>query len=402
MDYLLVGVAFGLIVTVIAVIMVAIKISRSERMIQTAMSNSEAMTRLTESLLNQQAKLEGQLAQMSNDGAASQSEIHKTLSERLDAVSKRLGDSLAQTTENTNKTVTERLDKVSKLLGESLTQTTEKTTQSLSDLQQRLAIIDKAQDNLTNLSSQVVSLQDILANKQARGAFGEIQLNDLVKSALPPSAYEFQVTLGNSKRADCLIKLPNPPGSIVVDAKFPLESYHLMRNAETEAELQSARRAFSTAMTKHISDISQKYIIAEETAESALLFLPSEAVYAELHTNFPDILQRSYDARVWIVSPTTLMATLNTVRSVLKDSQMREQAGVIQKEVGVLLKDVDRLDKRVDNLSRHFAQASKDITDIETSSRKITSRGEKIESLQFEEEGGNEELLSNPSEPLIQ
>jgi len=396
MEFVLIG-----IVIVLAIVtgLVALKIGKSEKMIQVAMTNSENLTRLTEGLLNQQVKLEGQLTQMSTDGAASQSAINKTLAERLDNVSKRLGDSLVQSTENTNKTVTERLDKVTIQLGESLSQTTEKTGKALSELQARLAIIDKAQDNLTDLSSQVVGLQDILANKQARGAFGELQLNDLVKSALPPSAYDFQVTLSNGKRADCLIKLPNPPGSIVVDAKFPLESYHLLRNAENDADLQIARRAFISAMGKHINDISQKYIIDEETAESALLFLPSEAVYAELHSNFPQVLQKSYDARVWIVSPTTLMATLNTVRAVLKDSQMREQAGVIQKEVGVLLKDVERLDKRVDSLSRHFAQASKDVGDIETSSRKIISRGEKIEDLQLGEQD-SEELLTNPAEML--
>lgn len=396
MEFVLIGVV---IVLVLALALLALKISKSEKMLQNAMQNSENLTRLTEGLLNQQSKLEGQLSQMSTDGAASQSAINKTLAERLDAVSKRLGDSLAQQTENTNKTVTDRLDKVSKLLGESITQTTEKTSKSLSELQQRLAIIDKAQDNLTNLSTQVVGLQDILANKQARGAFGELQLNDLVKSALPPSSYVFQATLSNGKRADCLIKLPNPPGSIVIDAKFPLESFHLMRNAETDADRQIANRAFVTAMTKHIADISQKYIIADETAESALLFLPSEAVYAELHTNFPQILQKSYDARVWIVSPTTLMATLNTVRAVLKDSQMREQAGVIQKEVGVLLKDIERLDKRVENLSKHFSQASRDIVDIETSSRKISGRAEKIEDLQLGEQT-SEELLANPTEVL--
>ncbi len=385
----------------IAIALVALKIGKSEKMLQNALQNSENLARLTEGMLNQQSKLEGQLSQMSTEGAASQSAINRTLAERLDAVSKRLGDSLAQQTEHTNKTVTDRLDKVSKLLGDSLNQTTEKTSKSLSELQQRLAIIDQAQSNLTDLSTQVVGLQDILANKQARGAFGEIQLNDLVKSALPPSSYDFQVTLSNSKRADCLIKLPNPPGSIVVDAKFPLESYHQMRNAQTDSDQQIANRSFVTAMTKHISDISQKYIIADETAESALLFLPSEAVYAELHSNFPQILQKSYDARVWIVSPTTLMATLNTVRAVLKDSQMREQAGVIQKEVGILLKDIERLDKRVENLSKHFSQAGRDIADIETSSRKISSRAEKIEDLQLGEQA-SDELLSNPTEALHQ
>jgi len=393
MEYVLIGLVILLTLAVGAVVW---KLSKSEKMMQNTVNHSEALTRLTESLLTQQNQMEGQLRQMSADGTAKQSEINKTLAERLDSVSKRLGDALSENTDKTSKTLAERLDKVSQLLGENLTQSTEKTNKSLSELQERLAVIDKAQANLTDLSTQVVGLQDILANKQARGAFGEIQLNDLVVSALPPSAYDFQVSLSNGKRADCLIKLPNPPGSIVVDAKFPLESYHQLRNSADDASLQAAKRAFIAAMTKHISDISEKYIIDDETAESALMFLPSEAVYAEIHANFPQILQKSYGARVWIVSPTTLMATLNTVRAVLKDSQMREQAGVIQKEVGVLLKDVERLDKRVENLSRHFTQAAKDITDIETSSRKITSRGEKIEDLQLGESEGGDELLSPP------
>ncbi|PHQ69473.1 MAG: DNA recombination protein RmuC [Sneathiella sp.] len=344
-------------------------------MIASASTNSENLARLTETLLQQQAQLEGQLKQMSTDGAASRAEINKTLAERLDNVSKRLGDSLAQSTEKTGK--------------------------SLSDLQTRLAIIDKAQSNLTDLSNQVVGLQDILANKQARGAFGELQLNDLVKSALPPSAYEFQVTLSNGRRADCLIKLPNPPGSIVVDAKFPLESFHLLRAAETDSDKTVATRAFTTAMNKHIKDIATKYILDGETAESALLFLPSEAVYAELHANFPGVLEKSYQARVWIVSPTTLMATLNTVRAVLKDSQMREQAGVIQKEVGILLKDIGRLESRVENLGRHFTQATKDVQEIETSSRKITSRAEKIEDLQMGE-NDPDTILTDPIETTKQ
>lgn len=372
MEIVLIAV-IGILVAV--TVFLLLRMRNAEKLIAMASTNSEHLARLSESLLSQQSQLEGQLKQMSADGAASRTEINKTLAERLDTVSKRLGDSI--------------------------TQSTEKTGKSLTDLQARLAVIDKAQDNLTDLSNQVVGLQDILANKQARGAFGELQLNDLVKTALPPSAYEFQVTLSNGRRADCLIKLPNPPGSIVVDAKFPLESFHQLRQAETDSDKTVASRAFTTAMQKHIGDISSKYIVNGETAESALLFLPSEAVYAELHANFPAILEKSYQARVWIVSPTTLMATLNTVRAVLKDSQMREQAGVIQKEVGVLLKDVIRLESRVDSLGRHFAQASKDIEGIETSSKKISSRGEKIEDLQLGEDGA-EDLIAQPADLLSQ
>nr|HEC14602.1 DNA recombination protein RmuC [Rhodospirillales bacterium] len=277
--------------------------------------------------------------------------------------------------------VNDRLDSLAKRLGDGLSLQTEKTGETLRTLHERLAVIDAAQKNITSLSEQVVGLQDILSNKQARGAFGEIQLHDLVTAILPPSAYSFQKTLGNNKRPDCLILLPNPPGPIAVDSKFPLESFHALREAKDEAAAIAARRAFSTDVLKHIRAIKEKYILAGETAESALMFLPSESVYAELHANFPNVVEDSYRAKVWIVSPTTLMATLNTVRAILKDARMREQAGVIQVEVMRLLDDVDRLDDRVGNLKKHFFLANKDIDQIGTSAAKIVKRGEKVQNL---------------------
>jgi len=332
---------------------------------------AEAQARAQEALMRMmqsQAALEGRLSQLSEATAKTQAELSRTLEERLDKVSQRMGESL----EHTRKT----------------------TSESLSELKTRLAVIDEAQKNITELSGQMVGLQDILSNKQARGMFGEIQLNDLVSTILPPSAYGFQETLTNNRRADCLIKLPNPPGPIVVDAKFPLESYHQIRQAETEAQAKQAVAAFRSAIRKHVKDIAEKYILPGETAESALMFLPSEAVYAELHANFPELVEESFRAKVWIVSPTTLMATLNTVRAVLKDVRMREQAGVIQKEVTTLLTDVGRLEGRVDNLNRHFRQAEKDLSEISTSTRKITSRAEKIGALQLEEGENPEAVLS--------
>jgi DNA recombination protein RmuC len=282
--------------------------------------------------------------------------------------------------------INERLEALAKRLGDSLSEQTEKTGERLRSLHERLAVIDAAQKNITDLSEQVVGLRDILSNKQARGAFGEIQLNDLVTSILPPSAFDFQVTLSNGKRADCLIKLPNPPGAIVIDAKFPLESYHALREAKDEATLKKVRRDFGAAIMVHVIDIAGKYIVPGETAESALMFLPSEAVYAELHASLPDIVEKSYRAKVWIVSPTTLMATLNTVRAVLKDVRMREQAGVIQVEVLKMLEDVARLDKRVGNLEGHFNMAAKDIGEISTSAKKIVGRGEKIQDVQISDD----------------
>ncbi len=291
-------------------------------------------------------------------------------------------------------TVNERFEALTKRLGDGLVQQTEKTGVTLKQLHERLAVIDTAQKNITGLSEQMVGLQDILSNKQARGAFGEIQLKDLVSSILPPSAYAFQVTMSNSKRADCVLDLPNPPGPIVIDSKFPLESYHLLRNADGEADQKIALRSLGAAIIKHIQDIKEKYIIPGETAESALMFLPSEAIYAELHASLPEIVEKSYRSKVWIVSPTTLMATLNTVRAVLKDVHMREQAGVIQNEVQIMLEDVKRLDDRVEKLHTHMRQADADLNQIGTSTEKITKRGERITEIELGEKVGSEDVTA--------
>ena len=332
-------------------------------------TNSEII-RMAELIAAGQNDLAGRLATITETSAAAQTALTKTLNERLDAVSKRLGDSLEASSEKAGKTMIE--------------------------LRERLVKIDVAQKNIAELSGQVVSLQDVLSNKQARGAFGEIQLNDIIVDALPPSAYQFQATLGNNSRCDCLLTLPNPPGAIVIDAKFPLESYRSLRNAGNDAERTLATRAFKADMLKHINDIAGKYILPGETAESAFLFLPSEAVYAELHANFTDVVEKSYKAKVWIVSPTTLMAVLHTIRAVLKDARMREQAGVIQKEVLSLIEDVGRLEDRVGSLQKHFTQAGRDIELIKTSTNKITRRAERIEEVQLEDSDGVVAELDGP------
>ena len=260
------------------------------------------------------AALEGRLAQLGESQAAAQAQLNQTLEHRFDAVSTRLG--------------------------EGLTTQTQKTGEALKSLQERLAVMDAAQKNITELSRQMVDLQEILSNKQARGAFGEVQLENLVSELLPPSAYVFQATLGNGRRADCLLTLPNPPGAIVIDAKFPLERYRALREAPDDDARKVAGRAFAADVRKHVLDIAERYIVPGETAESALMFLPSEAVYAELHANFANVIEDSFRRRVWIVSPSTLWATLHTVRAVLKDVHMREQAGLIQAEVLKMLEDV--------------------------------------------------------------
>ena len=293
--------------------------------------------------------------------------------------------------------INERLAEVQNTMGESLQGSATKTARSLGELQQRLETIDKAQENIEKLSGNVLSLQDILSNKQTRGAFGEIQLNDIVIKALPSDSYKFQYTLSNGKRADCLIDLPNPPGAIVIDSKFPLEAYESLRSSSNSSELIEASRMMKTSVRQHIKSIAEKYIIEGETAEGAIMFLPSEAVYAELHANFSDVVREGFDAKVWIVSPTTCMATLNTMRAILKDARMREQAGAIRTELGLLFKDVERLSERVMNLDRHFVQASKDIEEIKISAKRAGNRARKLDNFDFEEVTTDPKIVDLPT-----
>ena len=278
-----------------------------------------------------------------------------------------------------------RLALVTETMNVNLQGSAQRTAKSLGALHERLETIDKAQANIEKLSGNVLSLQDILSNKQTRGAFGEIQLNDIVSKALPKDSYTLQATLSNGKRADCLIHLPNPPGPIAIDSKFPLEAYEALRRADTQWELNEAAKLMRQAVKRHISDISEKYILEGETADGALMFLPSEAVYAELHANFPELVREGFDKRVWIVSPTTCMATLNTMRAILKDARMREQAGAIRKELSLLYADVERLGTRVGNLDRHFGQAAKDLEDIKISAEKAGKRAHRLDNFDFEE-----------------
>ena len=321
-------------------------------------------------LADAQAELAGRMSQFADSQAAAQAQ----LAERIQGQERLLMRALE-----------ERLAQVSQRVGDSLHKQAVDTATTMGDLKERLAVIGKAQENITKLSADVIGLQEVLSNKQARGAFGETQLADQVRNALPPSAYAFQVTLSNGTRADCLLTLPNPPGSIAIDSKFPLESYHALRNATDDAERQTARRAFATDVLKHVNDIAGKYIIHGETADSALMFLPSEAVYAELHAELPEVVEKSHRARVYVVSPTTLMATLNTIRAVLKDAQMREQAGLIQQEVAAIGDDMNRLDTRVANLQRHFGQAEEDLRQIRISTEKVQKRATRIQELELEE-----------------
>ena len=291
----------------------------------------------------------------------------------------------AQQQAKTLQLMEQRLSQVTESLNVNLSSSAQRTAQSLGELQQRLLTIDKAQENITKLSGDVLSLQDILSNKQTRGAFGEIQLNDIVSKALPSDAYTFQHTLTNGKRADCLIHLPNPPGPIVIDSKFPLEADEALRNAKTDWEANEAAKFMRTSVKAHIKAISEKYILDGETADGALMFLPSEAVYAELHANFPELVREGFTARVWIVSPTTCMATLNTMRAILKDARMREQAGAIRTTLRLLHRDVELVVERVGKLNTHFGQARKDLEDINTAAERAGKRATRLDNFDFEE-----------------
>ena len=292
-----------------------------------------------------------------------------------------------QTTSQTAiiKHVESRLEEIQKSISSSLSGSSVKTAQTLGELQQRLQTIDKAQTNIEKLSGEVLGLQEILSNKQARGVFGEIQLKDIVRKALPSDAYDFQFTLSNGKRADCIIYLPEPQGNIVIDSKFPLEAYNSMISNTNEADKNRHIQLFQSSIKTHIKDISEKYIIEGETADGAILFLPSEAIYAELHANFSKLVNEGFDSRVWIVSPTTLMATLNTMRAILKDERLRRQTSRIRAELDLLYKDMLRLEGRIINLDKHFNLASKDVDEIKISAKKAAKRVFSIERFEFEE-----------------
>lgn len=278
----------------------------------------------------------------------------------------------------------QRLAEVAEGLGEALEGSALRTARSLGDLQARLEAIDRAQENIERLSGDVLGLQDILSNKQARGAFGEMQLHDLVARALPPDAYRMQATLSNGRRADCLILLPDPPGPITVDSKFPLEPWEALCHARTDPERAEARRQMRAALRAHIRAIAGSYIIQGETAEGALMFVTSEAVYAEIHASFGEQVREGFAARVWIVSPTTCMATLTTLRAVLKDARLKEQTGAIRRELAELGRDLERLGTRTDALDRHFGQAARDLAELRVSADRAGRRAQRLDTFEFD------------------
>ena len=283
------------------------------------------------------------------------------------------------------RTLDERLDQVSHRLGRGLNEQAERTHQSLKQLYERLAVIDTAQANLTQLSSEMVSLKDILSNKQARGAYGQARMEAIIRDGLHAQAYAFQSTLSNGSRPDCLIKLPDCELGLVIDAKFPLEAFNALKVATGEADIRAAESRLRRDVAHHVKDIAGKYLIAGETQDPAIMFVPSESIYADLYERFEDVIQKAHRERVIIASPNILMLLIQTMQAIFKDARMREQAGVIKIEVARLLEDVGRLKERVLDLQRHFGQANGDLEKLGVSADKITKRGLRIEQLDVNE-----------------
>jgi DNA recombination protein RmuC len=304
-----------------------------------------------------------------------------SVKEALNDHSKELGKRVESLTQTTDQRLKEINQQVEKRLAEGF----EKTTETFGDVIKRLALIDAAQKKITELSNNVVSLQEILSDKRSRGAFGEVQLAALIRNVIPEQHFSFQHSLSNDKRPDCILLLPEPTGNVAIDAKFPLESYRqLMDSSKSDLDKEQIKRQFKVDIRKHIQDIAEKYIIPGETADGAVMFIPAEAVFAEIHANFGDLVDEAHRAKVWMVSPTTMMAILTTARAVLKDAATRKQLHIIQKHLHMLSNDFERFQKRMDNLATHIAKAHDDVEQVNISARKITQRFGQIEKVELE------------------
>ncbi|SFP82246.1 DNA recombination protein RmuC [Mesorhizobium sp. NFR06] len=310
-------------------------------------------------IMQAQAEMQGRMGAIAEVFGARQAELTQSLGQRLDAMTGRLGQTMTEQTKSTH--------------------------ESLAKLQERLAVIDTAQGNIQSLAGQVVQLQAILSNKQTRGAFGQSRMEAIVADGLPHGAYEFQASLSNGSRPDCLVRMPNGAPMLAIDAKFPLEAWNAIRAAEGADMQKVAAQVFRRDIEVHIRDIAEKYLIQGETQDTAFMFVPSESVFAEIHENFEAVVQKAHRARVVIVSPSLLMLSIQVIQAILKDARMREQAHLIQGEVIRLMEDVGRVDERVRRLQTHFGQAAKDIDDILVSTSKVTKRSQKIEALEFAE-----------------
>ena len=383
-DPLVLAVAAAILTALLVLVLLVVAVRRAGASARNVDWVAGQMARLAENVsrLDQgQMQLAGNIRTVSEQQAAGQTRLASQLEQRMAEVQGQMAERLADNALKSARSLSELQER----MRETLSGSSEKATKQLTELQERLATIDRAQSNIEKLSGDVLSLQDILSNKQRRGMFGEIQLSDIVAKALPAESYTLQATLSNGRRADCLVHLPNPPGPIVIDAKFPLEAYEALAAAEGTAAQERALKDLGAAVRVHIRAIAEKYIIEGETADGAILFLPSEAVYAELHARLPQVVREGFDARVWIVSPTTCMATLNTMRAILKDARMREQAGAIRKALRQLHRDVELIGERAGKLETHLRQAGDDVAGLITAADRAGKRADRLDNFDFEE-----------------
>lgn len=335
--------------------------------------------------------LHGGLAQQSERVTSRLSEELGQTRENLHRLQLQLAASLGETTDKLNARIDQRLEQISGKVNERLDEGFKKTNDTFVSVMQRLATIDEAQKKIETLTGSVVTLQDLLGNKQARGAFGEVQLEALVRNMLPTTAYEMQFTLPNGSRVDCALRLPEPTGMICVDSKFPLDNYRRMvaRDAN-DVERALAQRQFRADVKKHVDDIATKYIVPEVTSNGAVMFVPAEAVFAEIYANHAELVEHAIAQRVWIVSPTTLMAVLNTARAVLKDVETRKQIHVIREALARLAVEFGRFDDRLNDLAKHIRQAGEDVEKIQITGSKISQQFQRIESAELEPPEGTQ------------
>ncbi len=347
----------------------------------------ENQLKLEERLSQLQQKLQANLHQGFRDIADNDNKNQFSSRKELARAIKLQGDAVGQQVNELNRSTEKRLDQISERVNQKLSQGFEQSMKTFNDILQRLALIDEAQKKISELSNNVVSLQSVLADKRSRGAFGEVQLYSLLENSLAPNQYKTQATLSNGKIADSILELPAPTGRVVVDSKFPLESYQRMTDmAISESDRVVAERQFKLDIKKHIDDIANKYILPPETADSAILFLPAEAIFAEIHAHHNDLVDLAWRKRVWLTSPTTLMAVLTTAKAVLKDEATRQQVHLIQQHLVKLSADFSRFGQRFDQLARHIDQAATDVKQIHTSAQKISGRFDSIENLNLDEE----------------
>ena len=382
--------------------LLVLQLSQTEELSANRETLTERLTTLAADMQQKHDQLRTELLTRVLERLAEQARADQEL---IQSTLRNISQHLANAIDALTKTTDTRLDQISGKVDERLEEGFKKTNETFANVMARLATIDEAQKKIDGLTSNVVSLQELLGDKRSRGAFGEVQLEALVKNLLPPSAYAFQYTLSNGTRADCVLVLPEPTGMVALDSKFPLENYHRMFDSGlSEAERQQAQRQFRADLRKHIDDISRKYIIPGETSDGAVMFVPAEAVFAEIHAYHAEVVDFAMQRRVWIVSPTTMMAVLNTARAVLKDVETRRQVHIIKDELAKLGKEFGRFDQRMKKLADHIRQAHEDAQEVRITSDKISLRFSQIERVELEHVASVarlEQTLAEPEESTL-